>query len=49
MITMIDEMLGKRRSYEEPFGKAPTLTHALFAKNGYRLMAVINMSPTFNF
>ena len=48
MVVMIDEALGKRRCYGEPSTRAPTLERACFVKNGYRLLAVANMSTIFN-
>ena len=49
MVAVVDEALGKRRSCGEPSTKAPTLKRAPFVKkNGYRLIAVTNMSATFN-
>ena len=48
MVAMIDEALGKRRHYGEPFTRAPTLKRARFVENGSRLMPVTNMSATFN-
>ena len=42
MVTMIDEALGKRRSYGEPWNMS------VLVKDGYRLIAVTNMSATFN-
>ena len=48
MVAMIDETLGKRRSYGEPSTRVQIMKRARFVKNGYRLMAVTNMSATFN-
>ena len=48
MVAMIDEALGNRRHYGEPFTRAPTLKRARLVKNGYRLMPVTNMSATLN-
>ena len=43
-----NEALGKRKRYGQPSTRAPTLKSACFIKNGYRLIAVANMSLTFN-
>ena len=47
MVVIIDEVLGKRRSYGEPSTAAPTLKRVRY-KNVYRFMAVTNMNATFN-
>ena len=48
MVAMINEALGKRRRYGEPSTRAPPLKRACVVKNGYRLVAVANMSGIFN-
>ena len=48
MVAMINEALGKRRRYGEPSTRAPPLKRACVVKNGYRLVAVANMSAIFN-
>ena len=45
MVAIIDKALRKRRSYGKPATRAPTLKRVRF---GYRLLAVKNMSVTFN-
>ena len=45
MVAMIDEALGKRRRYEEPSTRAPTLKHVRFVKNGYRGIWLLPIWP----